>query len=103
MTAKFTGSWGTASRANLVLTLTLFTTGSALAGPATPEQKKACTPDVYRFCAGRNPGRPGHHRLPAPAEGQPQRCLPGGVRAVRGRRRHGGLNHRLEIRHHTPA
>jgi hypothetical protein len=55
MTAKFTGSWGTASRANLALTLTLFTTGSALAGPATPEQKKACTPDVYRFCAGEIP------------------------------------------------
>ena len=46
---------GYGSRANLVLTLTLFTTGSALAGPATPEQKKACTPDVYRFCAGEIP------------------------------------------------
>jgi hypothetical protein len=31
----------------------------------------------------RNPQRPRHHRLPAAAEGQPQRRLPGGVRAVR--------------------
>src|SRR5450631_803066 len=31
----------------------------------------------------RNPERPGHHLLPAAAEGEPQRGLPGGVRAVR--------------------
>jgi hypothetical protein len=37
------------------LALTLFTSGSALADLATPEQKKACTPDVYRLCAGEIP------------------------------------------------
>jgi hypothetical protein len=39
----------------LALLLALFTTGSALAATATPEQKKACTPDVYRLCAGEIP------------------------------------------------
>jgi hypothetical protein len=29
--------------------------GSAWADIATPEQKKACTPDVYRLCAGEIP------------------------------------------------
>ena len=55
MTAKFRGRWGLASRANLALALTLFTAGSALADLATPEQKRACTPDVYRLCAGEIP------------------------------------------------
>jgi hypothetical protein len=55
MKAKFTRSWGIASRANLALALTLFTTGAALAAQATPEQKKACTPDVYRLCPGEIP------------------------------------------------
>jgi hypothetical protein len=55
MKARFRGSWALASRANLALALTLFTTGSALADLATPEQKKACTPDVYRLCAGEIP------------------------------------------------
>jgi hypothetical protein len=55
MKAKFTGSWGIASRANLALALTLLATGSALAAQATPEQKKACTPDVYRLCPGEIP------------------------------------------------
>jgi hypothetical protein len=36
------------------LFLTLFATGSALA-VGTPEQRKACTPDVYRLCAGEIP------------------------------------------------
>jgi hypothetical protein len=39
-----------ASRANLALALTLLTTGSALAAPGTPAQRRACTPDVYRLC-----------------------------------------------------
>jgi hypothetical protein len=39
----------------LALLLALFTTGAALAASATPEQKKACTPDVYRLCAGEIP------------------------------------------------
>jgi len=39
----------------LALLLALSTTGAALAATATPEQKKACTPDVYRLCAGEIP------------------------------------------------
>jgi hypothetical protein len=38
--------------------LTLLATGSASAQgstQATPEQRKACTPDVYRLCAGEIP------------------------------------------------
>ena len=38
-----------------VLLLTLFAAGSASAELATPEQKRACTPDVYRLCAGEIP------------------------------------------------
>ena len=40
--------------AALALTLTLFAAGSAFA-LGTPEQRKACTPDVYRLCAGEIP------------------------------------------------
>ncbi|QPF81751.1 hypothetical protein IC762_18200 [Bradyrhizobium genosp. L] len=29
--------------------------GAALAEPGTPEQRRACTPDVYRLCAGEIP------------------------------------------------
>jgi hypothetical protein len=54
MKARFAGSWGIASRANLALALTL-ATGSASAAQATPEQKKACTPDVYRLCPSEIP------------------------------------------------
>jgi hypothetical protein len=39
----------------VALLLALFSTGSALAAPGTPEQKRACTPDVYRLCAGEIP------------------------------------------------
>ena len=38
----------------LSLLLMLFATGSAFA-LGTPEQRKACTPDVYRLCAGEIP------------------------------------------------
>lgn len=38
----------------LGLFLTLFAGGSAFA-IGTPEQRKACTPDVYRLCAGEIP------------------------------------------------
>jgi hypothetical protein len=55
MKARFKRRWALASRANLALALTLFTTGSALADIATPSEKKACTPDVYRLCAGEIP------------------------------------------------
>jgi hypothetical protein len=37
------------------LLLALVTTTSALAEPGTPAQKRACTPDVYRLCAGEIP------------------------------------------------
>jgi hypothetical protein len=40
--------------AALGLMLTLFSAGSASA-LGTPEQRKACTPDVYRLCAGEIP------------------------------------------------
>ena len=39
----------------LGLFLTLFATGSAFAQQGTPEQRRACTPDVYRLCAGEIP------------------------------------------------
>lgn len=39
----------------LALLLALFASGSAPAATATPEQTKACTPDVYRLCAGEIP------------------------------------------------
>jgi hypothetical protein len=60
MTAKFAGRWKAASRANLTLALGLLLAGSmgggvAKAALATPEQKRACAPDVYRLCAGEIP------------------------------------------------
>src|SRR5712671_3758850 len=39
----------------LGLFLTLFATGSGFAQQGTPEQRRACTPDVYRLCAGEIP------------------------------------------------
>jgi hypothetical protein len=50
MTHRFT-----ISAAVLGLLVALAATGSARAELATPEQKKACTPDVYRLCAGEIP------------------------------------------------
>jgi hypothetical protein len=38
----------------VALFLTLMATGSAFA-IGTPEQRKACTPDVYRLCPGEIP------------------------------------------------
>lgn len=35
--------------------LTLLVSSSAGAQQGTPEQRKACTPDVYRLCAGEIP------------------------------------------------
>ena len=40
--------------ATLGLLLTLLSAGSAFA-VGTPEQRRACTPDVYRLCAGEIP------------------------------------------------
>nr|WP_249146719.1 hypothetical protein [Bradyrhizobium sp. AUGA SZCCT0042] len=37
------------------LLLALFAAGSANAQQGTPEQRRACTPDVYRLCAGKIP------------------------------------------------
>lgn len=39
----------------LGLALTLISAGSAAAYQGTPEQRRACTPDVYRLCAGEIP------------------------------------------------
>jgi hypothetical protein len=39
----------------LGILLTQFIAGSASTEPGTAEQKKACTPDVYRLCAGEIP------------------------------------------------
>jgi hypothetical protein len=41
--------------ATLGLTLLLAWAGSASAFQGTPEQRRACTPDVYRLCAGEIP------------------------------------------------
>ncbi|MCK1641931.1 hypothetical protein IVA95_31380 [Bradyrhizobium sp. 157] len=35
--------------------LTLMASGPAHAQQGTPEQRRACTPDVYRLCAGEIP------------------------------------------------
>ena len=45
----------TRGSAAFCLLLTLFTANSALAEPGTPAQRRACTPDVYRLCAGEIP------------------------------------------------
>jgi hypothetical protein len=59
MKAIFARFWGVASRLDLVLAmglvLALLATGSASAEPGTAEQRRACTPDVYRLCAGEIP------------------------------------------------
>jgi hypothetical protein len=39
----------------LVLLMGLLGASAARADLATPEQKRACTPDVYRLCAGEIP------------------------------------------------
>jgi hypothetical protein len=59
MNVRLNDSVAPAKRARLVLALGflfgLFATNSAFAELATPEQKRACTPDVYRLCAGEIP------------------------------------------------
>jgi len=59
MTTRFLGALELVSRANpalaLGLLLALAAAGPASADLATPEQKRACTPDVYRLCAGEIP------------------------------------------------
>lgn len=39
----------------LGLSLALASTSAAWAEPGTPAQRRACTPDVYRLCAGEIP------------------------------------------------
>jgi hypothetical protein len=59
MKTRFTGSCALDGRAPRVfalgLLLALAASGPALADLATPEQRRACTPDVYRLCAGEIP------------------------------------------------
>jgi hypothetical protein len=59
MKARFSGSRTAVNRAGLALAVSLMlaqaATSPARADIATPEQKKACTPDVYRLCAGEIP------------------------------------------------
>jgi hypothetical protein len=59
METTFGRSWVVVSRLYLALTfglvLALLATGSASAEPGTAEQRRACTPDVYRLCAGEIP------------------------------------------------
>jgi hypothetical protein len=59
MNVRLNESLAPAQRARLVLTLGflfgLFVTNPAFSELATPEQKRACTPDVYRLCAGEIP------------------------------------------------
>ncbi len=59
MKARFPGVSAGPGRAHLAaafgLLLAQFAAGSASADIATPEQKRACTPDVYRLCAGEIP------------------------------------------------
>jgi hypothetical protein len=59
MKPRFVRSAALKSRAcrasTLGLFLALFAAGSANAQQGTPGQRKACTPDVYRLCAGEIP------------------------------------------------
>ena len=58
MKARFVRSMAPRCRARRATTLgfllTMLASGAALA-QGTPEQRKACTPDVYRLCAGEIP------------------------------------------------
>ena len=56
MKTRLTSLTSRASTLGLLLTVfaTGFATGSAFA-LGTPEQRRACTPDVYRLCAGEIP------------------------------------------------
>jgi hypothetical protein len=59
MKVRYSRVSGSASRAHLGsafgLLLVMFTSSSASAALATPEQKRACTPDVYRLCPSEIP------------------------------------------------
>ncbi|GLR91261.1 hypothetical protein [Bradyrhizobium iriomotense] len=57
MKARFLKFAGVKSRARRASTLGLFLTlfASAASAQGTQEQRRACTPDVYRLCAGEIP------------------------------------------------
>jgi hypothetical protein len=57
MKARFLRFAGVKSRARRASTVGLFLTLFAATAHAqgTPEQRRACTPDVYRLCAGEIP------------------------------------------------
>jgi hypothetical protein len=57
MKARFLRFAGIKSRARRASTLGLFLTlfASAAYAQGTPDQRRACTPDVYRLCAGEIP------------------------------------------------
>ena len=54
MSSKLAAFWASKRIAALGIALTLVSAGSAFA-LGTPEQRRACTPDVYRLCAGEIP------------------------------------------------
>ncbi len=56
--------------------------GSASALEGTPEQRRASAPDNLPALRRRDPERPGDHRMPAPAKGEPEPGLRGSIRAV---------------------
>ena len=59
MKAIFEGLLAVRGRAHVApafgLLFALSTAGPAMAALATPEQRRACTPDVYRLCPGEIP------------------------------------------------
>ena len=59
MTARLARGTARLFRSHRALTLgfllAVITSGSAGAQQGTPEQRRACTPDVYRLCAGEIP------------------------------------------------
>lgn len=58
MKARFLRSAGVKSRARRASTVGLFLTlfaSTAHAQQGTPQQRRACTPDVYRLCSGEIP------------------------------------------------
>jgi hypothetical protein len=57
MKARFLRFAGLKSRARRASTLGMFLTlfASAACAQGTPDQRRACTPDVYRLCAGEIP------------------------------------------------
>ena len=58
MTARFERAWAKASRAHLAASvgfLLALSASQSASAQGTQEQRRACTPDVYRLCAGEIP------------------------------------------------